>query len=141
MNACLTYPLISTSQGSLNSCHGYKPLAFSYAKNTPICSSFLHIFLHCKISWRAFFKATRMQISCIFHANYCILPTSNVKPTWKAFVLLLLFQKRSNIFILETKFWIETKRFLSVLEKFGPKAFVLVDFQIFFGTSKSFVLS
>jgi hypothetical protein len=69
------------------------------------------------------------------------LPTSNVKPTWKAFVLLLLFQKRSSIFDLETKFWIETKRFLSVLEKFGPKAFVLVDFQIFFGTSKSFVLS
>jgi hypothetical protein len=59
------------------------------------------------------------------------LPTSNVKPTWKAFVLLLLFQKRSSIFDLETKFWIETKRFLSVLEKFGPKAFVLVDFQIF----------
>ena len=28
----------------------------------------------------------------------------------------------------ETKFWIETKRFLSVLEKFGPKAFVLVRF-------------
>jgi hypothetical protein len=41
----------------------------------------------------------------------------------------------------ETKFWIVTKRFLSVLEKFGPKAFVLVRFQIFFGTTKSFVLS
>jgi hypothetical protein len=52
-----------------------------------------------------------------------------------------LFQKRLNIFVFETKFWIETKRFLAVLEKFGPKAFVLARFQIFVGTTKSFVLS
>ncbi len=50
-------------------------------------------------------------------------------------------KKRSYIFVFETKFWIKTKRFLSVLEKFGPKAFVLVRFQICFGTTKSFVLS
>jgi hypothetical protein len=31
--------------------------------------------------------------------------------------------------------------FLSILEKFGQKAFVLVRFQIFFGRTKSFVLS
>jgi hypothetical protein len=41
-----------------------------------------------------------------------------------------------NIFVFETKFWIETKRFLSVLDKFGPKAFVLVCFQIFLGQQK-----
>ncbi len=63
---------------------------------------------------------------------------TNVLSRSKAFVLLLLFQKRSNIFVLETKFCIETKRFLSVLEKFGPKAFVLVDFQIFFWNKKKF---
>jgi hypothetical protein len=34
----------------------------------------------------------------------------------KAFVLLLLFQKRSNIFVFETKFCLETKSFLLVLE-------------------------
>jgi hypothetical protein len=38
----------------------------------------------------------------------------------------------------KTKFWIETKRFLSVLENFVQKAFVLVQLQIFFETSKCF---
>jgi hypothetical protein len=66
---------------------------------------------------------------------------TNVLSGSKAFVLLLSFQKRSNIFVLETKFWIETKRFLSVLKKFCPKAFVLFRFQTFFETVKSFVLS
>ncbi len=56
---------------------------------------------------------------------------TNVLSRSKAFVFLLLFQKISNIFVFETKFWIETKRFLSVLEKFGSKAFVMVSFQIF----------
>jgi hypothetical protein len=33
------------------------------------------------------------------------------------------------------------KTFSINIRKFGPKAFVLVDFQIFLGTSKSLVLS
>jgi hypothetical protein len=37
--------------------------------------------------------------------------------------------------------WIETKRFLSVLKIFGPKAFVLFRFQKFVQLSKRFVLS
>ncbi len=41
----------------------------------------------------------------------------------------------------KSKFWIETKRFLSVLKIFGPKAFVLFRFQNFFKLSKCFVLS
>jgi hypothetical protein len=53
--------------------------------------------------------------------------------------LLLLFQKRSNTFVFETKFWIETKRFYLVLEILCRKAFVLVRFQK--KTTKSFVLS
>jgi hypothetical protein len=56
---------------------------------------------------------------------------TNVLSRSKAFVFRLLFQKRWNIFVFETKFWIETKRFLSVLENFGSKAFVMVSFQIF----------
>ncbi len=40
----------------------------------------------------------------------------------------------------ETKFWIETKRFLSLQKNFGPKAFDLFRFQKIFETNKSFVL-
>ena len=40
-------------------------------------------------------------------------------------------KKIEYIFVFETKFWIETKRFLSVLENLGSNAFVLVRFQIF----------
>ncbi len=56
-----------------------------------------------------------------------------------SFCLLLSFLKIpvSNIFVFETKFWIETKRFLSVLKIFGPKAFVLFHSN-FFKTAKSF---
>ncbi len=49
--------------------------------------------------------------------------------------------KRSNVKVFKSKFWIETKRFLSVLKIFGPKAFVLFRFQIFCKLSKRFVLS
>jgi hypothetical protein len=58
----------------------------------------------------------------------------------EASVLLLSFQKRSNVNLFKSKFWIETKRFLSVLKIFGPKAFVLFRFQKYFKLSKRFVL-
>ncbi len=67
--------------------------------------------------------------------------STNVLLRSKAFVFLLLFQKRSNIFVFETKFWIETKRFLSVLENLGSNAYVLVSFKKFLETIESFVLS
>jgi hypothetical protein len=54
---------------------------------------------------------------------------------------MLLFQKRSNIFVFETKFWIEAKRFQSVLKNFGPNAFVLVLLKKMFETTKRFVLT
>jgi hypothetical protein len=43
-----------------------------------------------------------------------------------------VFVPKKIIFVFETKFWIETKRFLSVLENLGSKAFVLVRFFKFF---------
>ncbi len=45
-------------------------------------------------------------------------------------------KKIEYIIVLETKFWIETKRFLLVLEKVGPKALVLVDFNFFWEQGK-----
>jgi hypothetical protein len=71
----------------------------------------------------------------------------------ESFPFAAFVPKKIEYIRFETKFWIETKRFLSVLEKFGPKrflsilekfgpkTFVLVRFQIFFATTKSFVLS
>ncbi len=49
--------------------------------------------------------------------------------------------KRSDIIVFETKFWIETKRFQSVLSNFCPKAFVSGLFPNLFEKTKSFVLS
>ncbi len=49
--------------------------------------------------------------------------------------------KRSNVNVYKSKFWIETKRFPSVLKIFWPKAFVLFRFQKLFKLSKCFVLS
>ncbi len=58
----------------------------------------------------------------------------------EASVLLLSFQKRSNVNVFKSKFWIETKRFLSDLKIIGPKAYVLFRFQKYFKLSKHFVL-
>jgi hypothetical protein len=70
-----------------------------------------------------------LPISILKRQKQC---KTNVLSRSKAFIFLLLSQKRSNIFVFETKFWIKTKRFLSVLEHFGSNAFVLVRFQITF---------
>jgi hypothetical protein len=50
---------------------------------------------------------------------------TNVLSRSEAFVLMLSFQKRANVNVFESKFWIATKRFLSVLKIFGPKAIIL----------------
>jgi hypothetical protein len=49
-------------------------------------------------------------------------------------------QKKLNIFVFDTKFIIEPKQSHSDLKIFGPKAIDLFSFQIFFETTKSFVL-
>jgi hypothetical protein len=49
----------------------------------------------------------------------------------ESFPFAAFVPKKIEYIRFEIKFWIETKRFLPVLEKFGPKAFVLVRFQIF----------
>ncbi len=70
--------------------------------------------------------------------------TSNVKLTFfqdRKLSFSCFCSKKDRIFVFGTKFWIETKRFLSVLENLGSNAFVLVRFQIIFETIKSFVLS
>jgi hypothetical protein len=41
-------------------------------------------------------------------------------------------EKIENVNVFKSKFWIETKHFLSVLKIFLPKAFVLFCFQNFF---------
>jgi hypothetical protein len=50
----------------------------------------------------------------------------------EASVLLLSFQKRLNVNVFKSKFWIKTKRFLSVLKIFLPKA-------LFCSVSKNFL--
>ncbi len=44
--------------------------------------------------------------------------------------------KKSNIFVFETKFIIEPKRYLSDFKILGPKAISFFSFQFFFETSK-----
>jgi hypothetical protein len=48
--------------------------------------------------------------------------------------------KKSNIDVFETKFIIKTKRSLSDLKNFGPKAIGLFSFKNFFESTKSSVL-
>ncbi len=70
--------------------------------------------------------------------------TSDVKPTFFQDRLLSVSYKRpqkNRIYsFLKKKFIIETKRSLSDLKKFGPKASSLFSFQIFLETTKSSVL-
>ena len=70
--------------------------------------------------------------------------TSDVKPTFFQDRLLSFSYirppKKSNIFVFETKFIIGTKRSLSDLKIFGPKAIGLFSFQTFLETRKSSVL-
>jgi hypothetical protein len=78
------------------------------------------------------------------NSDICMLSYSDVKPTFFQDRLLSFSYKRppqkSNLFIFETKFIIGTKRSLSDLKIFGPKAIGLFSFQIYLETTKNFVL-
>ncbi len=60
--------------------------------------------------------------------GYPVAMSNNDLSRSEAYVLLLSFQKRSNVNVSESKFWIETKSFLSVLKNFRPKTLVLFPF-------------
>ncbi len=66
---------------------------------------------------------------------------TNVLTRSEAFVLLFLFQKRSNIFVFQQNPGSKRNVFKKYQKIFGQIPFVLVRFQKFLETTKSFVLS